>query len=240
MAKWAWEKVHELDEESPVATYYLDKLEDYALQPRYAEYQYTIPISKSDDSDSVEERVEKLKNAIQKNKMSHLMLVRKWMLEDGDETAAATLEALCRETHEPDMIKEMAAATLLEQGNKRVKVSRDRELVEIDTPLQWANEGLSIFDCFLHDHGELDGHCAFLCHVLLMEKRNDPSLSLRNAQAWAAAVDYLGDGLKGLPSSQKTVAQRYGVSVSTVGKYVKTLRGLYEEPTDEAFSNREL
>jgi DNA-binding transcriptional regulator LsrR (DeoR family) len=45
--------------------------------------------------------------------------------------------------------------------------------------------------------------------------------SLKNKRAWAGAVEYMWHKLRSEKISQQEVAERYGISPATIGKYVK-------------------
>ncbi|MGM7702841.1 tetratricopeptide repeat protein [Pseudalkalibacillus sp. Hm43] len=230
-AQWAWEKLLDLDPESPVATYYLDKLEDYALQPEYAEYQYTIPINNFHETTELTERIQQLKGTINKNKLAHLLLIRKWK----DEEASAALEALCAEVSEAEIVKELAATVLFENGYEQVEMQMEKGIVQLNEPPVEAVAGLEILDQLLQHRSELGGESALLWYLLIGESKSG-TISLNNTEAWAGAIEYLSDLLHEKKTSQKEVASRYGISISTVGKYVKKLRELYDRETEGTFS----
>ena len=56
----------------------------------------------------------------------------------------------------------------------------------------------------------------------------DSGIRFSNPKAWAAAIDYEWHKLRGEKESQKKVAERYGVSVSTLSKYVKYVADLLQ------------
>jgi predicted transcriptional regulator len=49
---------------------------------------------------------------------------------------------------------------------------------------------------------------------------------LKNKNAWAGAIEYVWKRLRSEQVSQKDVAERYGLSPATVGKYVKKVNNL--------------
>jgi hypothetical protein len=54
-------------------------------------------------------------------------------------------------------------------------------------------------------------------------------VELKNQKAWAAATDYIwNNGLRGVKVTQQEVADRYGLSSATVGKYVKLVNEYIE------------
>jgi thioredoxin-like negative regulator of GroEL len=61
----------------------------------------------------------------------------------------------------------------------------------------------------------------FLFWFTIFNGISDQELKLTNYQAWAAAIDYVWNKLRGQKLSQQEVAERYGMSPATVGKYVK-------------------
>jgi Trp operon repressor len=46
-------------------------------------------------------------------------------------------------------------------------------------------------------------------------------LRLKNKRAWAGAVEYMWHKLRSEKVSQQELAERYGISLATIGKYVK-------------------
>ncbi|MCF6138686.1 tetratricopeptide repeat protein [Pseudalkalibacillus berkeleyi] len=231
-AEWAWEKILDLQPESTVAKYYLEKLEEYALQPDYAEYQYTIPVKSYLESGELTDGIQKLRGTIHKNKLSHLLLIRKSMEEED----SATLEAFCGEIDESLLMKELAATVLFENGYEQVEIQEDSGIVRLEEPPVEMINGLKILDLLLGSDNELNADTAFLWYLIMEESKNELSISLNNNYAWSAAIDYFVDKLGDKNTSQKQVASQYGISVSTLGKYVKILRSLYEKQSETYFS----
>ncbi|WP_221566868.1 tetratricopeptide repeat protein [Alkalihalobacillus sp. TS-13] len=221
-AEKAWEKVLDLDADSTVATYYLEKLRDNTLDSEEAEYQYTIPLNNLQDPNELSERIKKLRSTIHKNKLSHLLLIRKW----DDEDTTATLETFCAEENEPAIMKELAATILFERGYESVQIHKDSGIEQLDQPSEDMEKGLVILENVLNLREELDSDTAFLWHLLINEAR-EGSLSIANPTAWAAAVTYMADQLQEKKTTQKSVAEKFGISASTLQKYVKTLKILH-------------
>ena len=62
--------------------------------------------------------------------------------------------------------------------------------------------------------------------VYVEGKEND--LRFRNAKAWAAAIEYEWHKLRGEKITQKEIATMYGVSLSTLSKYVNQVANLLQ------------
>ncbi|MCF6410235.1 tetratricopeptide repeat protein [Pseudalkalibacillus salsuginis] len=225
-AEKAWEKVLDLDEESTVATYYLEKLRDNTLDSEEAEYQYTMPLNKLQDPNDLSERIKKLKSTIHKNKLSHLLLIRNW----NDEDTTSTLEAFCAEKNETLIMKELAATILFERGYESVQIQKESGIEHLHQPSDDMEKGLVILEQVLAMRGELDSNTAFLWHLLINEAR-EGSLSIVNSKAWAAAIAYMADYLQEKQTTQKSVAEQFGISASTIQKYSKTLKILHHRQT---------
>jgi tetratricopeptide (TPR) repeat protein len=54
------------------------------------------------------------------------------------------------------------------------------------------------------------------------------NIQLKNKRAWAGAVEYVWHRLRSEKVSQQEVAQRYGISKATIGKYVKRVNELLQ------------
>jgi tetratricopeptide (TPR) repeat protein len=73
----------------------------------------------------------------------------------------------------------------------------------------------------LYEHHQPIGAIKAGIYLLWFSIFQESSISLKNHSAWAAAVEYTWFKLRGEKMSQTEVAERYGLSVSTVQKYVK-------------------
>jgi hypothetical protein len=58
---------------------------------------------------------------------------------------------------------------------------------------------------------------------------NAQGVQLKNKRAWAAAIDYVWNKSRSQKLSQQDVAERYGLSNATVGKYVKWVNSLLDQ-----------
>lgn len=61
----------------------------------------------------------------------------------------------------------------------------------------------------------------YLMWFTIFAEAINQGLDLKNTQAWAAATDYVWNKLRKEKMSQRDVAERYGLSAATIGKYVK-------------------
>jgi hypothetical protein len=73
-------------------------------------------------------------------------------------------------------------------------------------------------------HSEDDKLFLFSFRILVKAYKND--YSIKNHLGWAAALDYVWKNQSNEPVSQAAVAKMYGVSVSSVGKYVKLIKNM--------------
>ncbi|WP_299092341.1 tetratricopeptide repeat protein [uncultured Metabacillus sp.] len=73
-------------------------------------------------------------------------------------------------------------------------------------------------------HEEDDEFFLFVFRTLVKAFKN--GTSMKNHLGWAAALHYIWKDQQDEPISQTAVAELYGVSVSTIGKYVKQVRRL--------------
>ena len=68
----------------------------------------------------------------------------------------------------------------------------------------------------------------YLLWFSVYEEGTEQGIRFSNPKAWAAAIDYEWRKLRGDKESQKIVAERYGISVSTLSKYVKVVADLLQ------------
>ncbi|WP_257351867.1 tetratricopeptide repeat protein [Pseudalkalibacillus decolorationis] len=225
LARESWEKLSVLDPESSVASFYLEQLEHELLDPGEVEYQYTIPMGNLQDPEEISDRILKLRSTIHKNKLSHLLLLRKWR----DEDAFATLKSFCTEPKESEVMKELAATMLFELGNEKVEVHSEEGLEEVVKPSTEMRNGLQILEHLIAGRQELDAETALLWHLLLHKTKSETH-TLTNTNAWSSAISYFADVLKGkTETTQREVAEQYGVSITTVQKYVKIIKTYYSQ-----------
>lgn len=89
-----------------------------------------------------------------------------------------------------------------------------------------SNEVTSLYHIVkeLFVHCEQDEMMLFSLQILGHAYNNDQTL--KNHLGWAAALDYVWKNKKNKSISQATVADMYDVSVSSLGKYVRIVRGI--------------
>jgi len=76
-----------------------------------------------------------------------------------------------------------------------------------------------------HPIGTVEAGLFLMWFTVFVEAANH-NQSIKNNRAWAAAVEYVWTKLRGERSSQKEMAGKYGVSASTLGKYIKLVNNL--------------
>lgn len=66
----------------------------------------------------------------------------------------------------------------------------------------------------------------YLMWFSALEEMAQSGIQLKNKNGWAGAIDYVWNKLRSEKVSQQEIAERYGVSSATVGKYVKVIKSL--------------
>jgi tetratricopeptide (TPR) repeat protein len=74
--------------------------------------------------------------------------------------------------------------------------------------------------------GTVEAGLYLMWFSVFAEMLNSSEDSLKNKPAWAGAIEYVWKRLRSEQVSQKDVAERYGLSPATVGKYVKKVNNL--------------
>ena len=69
--------------------------------------------------------------------------------------------------------------------------------------------------------GTVEAGLYLMWFSVFSEMLNTNNIQLKNKNAWAGAIEYVWKRLRSEQVSQKDVAERYGLSPATVGKYVK-------------------
>ena len=83
-----------------------------------------------------------------------------------------------------------------------------------------AQEVAELFYETFQPIGTIESGLYLMWFSVFVEVSKD-SLQLKNKRAWAGAVEYIWHKLRSEKVSQQEVADRYGISSATIGKYVK-------------------
>jgi Tfp pilus assembly protein PilF len=145
----------------------------------------------------------------------------------GKRVSSMTLEErlyaifLAKQTNNYDQINGYQASNVpqsqLEKEFIKLTLSEDYSSYDKITSLYRIAEELFV-------HSEDDKLFLFSFRILVKAYKND--YSIKNHLGWAAALDYVWKNQSNEPVSQAAVANMYGVSVSSVGKYVKLIKNM--------------
>ncbi|MGM0876731.1 MAG: tetratricopeptide repeat protein [Bacillota bacterium] len=145
----------------------------------------------------------------------------------GERVSSMTLEErlyaifLAKQTNNNDQINGYQASNVpqsqLEKEFIKLALSEDYSSYDKITSFYRIAEELFV-------HSEDDKLFLFSFRILIKVYKND--YSLKNHLGWAAALDYVWKNQCNEPVSQAAVANMYGVSVSSVGKYVKLIKNM--------------
>ncbi|WHY85356.1 tetratricopeptide repeat protein [Neobacillus novalis] len=86
-----------------------------------------------------------------------------------------------------------------------------------------TSDAQEIAELFYENHqpiGSIESGLYLMWFSLYVEV-SKANISLKNKRAWAGAVEYMWHKLRSEKVSQQEVAERYGLSTATIGKYVK-------------------
>jgi tetratricopeptide (TPR) repeat protein len=84
----------------------------------------------------------------------------------------------------------------------------------------------------LYDHHQPIGKNEAGVYIMwfsVFEQAAEAGYDFKNKKAWAAAVDYLWDKLRNIKTSKAAVAKKYGLSVSTLSKYINLANEFLQE-----------
>lgn len=84
----------------------------------------------------------------------------------------------------------------------------------------------------LYDHYKPIGNNEAGVYILwfaVFDQAARAGYNFKNKKAWAAAVDYLWDKLRNIKTSKQAVAKKYGLSVSTLSKYINLANEFLKE-----------
>lgn len=86
-----------------------------------------------------------------------------------------------------------------------------------------ASDAQEVAELFYESHqpiGTIEAGLYLMWFSVFVEMSKE-NVSLKNKRAWAGAVEYVWHKLRSEKVSQQEIADRYGISAATIGKYVK-------------------
>jgi tetratricopeptide (TPR) repeat protein len=93
---------------------------------------------------------------------------------------------------------------------------------EAPAQVQAAHETAELFYENYHPIGTVEAGLYLMWFTIFAELTNNCQ-NIKNNKAWAAAIEYVWHKLRNEKVSQSKIAGRYGISASTMGKYVKSV-----------------
>jgi tetratricopeptide (TPR) repeat protein len=224
MAVKTWRKVLDLDPEGNIAPYYLDKAAKNDLTVAGGDYQYRIPLNKhnkpkKDRQIKAMKHIQQVRKGLEKNKIMHLFLLR----GNKNEEAYVTLSEFCLRAEENLFVKEIAANIMLEhRPDSLVKLTHLEETVEVGSPSVTLTKALDVLQLLKEMDTVLDEQILFYwSEAIKLSEQSDEKL-FDNQHAIAGAIDHLARKQKGR-STQKSISEMYGVSVSVLSLRIKKL-----------------
>ncbi|MDO3413116.1 tetratricopeptide repeat protein [Saccharibacillus sp. CPCC 101409] len=244
-AERLWKQTLKLDPDAEAAAYYLGRLPEWRLTGRVepVSYHYRLEaLRRSELWKRWEERAPEDTPAI---RAALLRTLRGGETEDkrraiqacrqfADEEMQAALRGLAEDGGEPDELRELARAALgppaedAEAPDEEPELSASprfsREPAELPV---WEKRWQDVLDtairasCAPGDFGLRRDLEALWTDFLRRMYPEVPAISY--VEGWAAALDYLNGKLHRVSSTYEEIGRRYGVSASTVGRYVKRM-----------------
>jgi tetratricopeptide (TPR) repeat protein len=221
-----WKKVLELDPEGTVAPFYMEKAQKEELTVSGGDYQYRIPVNKQnkpkkDRQIKVMEHIQSVRKGLEKNKITHLFLLR----GNKNEEAYATLRDFCMRKEESLLVKEIAANIMLEHHSELpVKLAHEEALVEVGSPSALLTQALDVLQIIKESGSAIDEQVLFYWSEAIKMSEVTGEKIFENEKAIAAAIDHLARKQKG-KSTQKAIAEFYDVSISVLSLRIKKLIG---------------
>jgi tetratricopeptide (TPR) repeat protein len=219
-----WEKVCDLDPEGAVADHYIQKAMQGELTVSGGDYQYRIPAKnqskpKKDRQMKAMEHIQHVRKGLEKNKMTHLFLLR----GNKNEEAYQTLQEVCLRADESLFVKEIAAAIMLEhRPEEPVKLAHEEAVVNVAGTSPMITKGLEVIGLLKENDSPLDEHVLFYWSEAIKMGETADEKIFDNTSAIAGAIDHLARKQKG-KSTQKAIAELYGISSAVLSLRIKKL-----------------
>ncbi|OWA35614.1 DDE transposase family protein [Saccharibacillus sp. O16] len=243
-AERLWKQTLKLDPQADAAAYYLSRLPEWrehgVQEP--VNYQYRLEVSRRSEPErrwesSLPEEspairaglLRKLRMGSEEDKRHAMQACH----PQGDEELTEVLRTLARSPHESDELRELAWKTLGEVELERIDVFEEDELPAPELAREpaelpvWEKRWQDVLDtairasCTPSDFGLRRDLESLWTDFLRRLYPDVPVLS--HIEGWAAALDYLTDKLRRGDSTYEEMGRRYGVSASTIGRYVKRM-----------------
>jgi hypothetical protein len=219
-----WKKVLELDPEGNVAPFYMEKVQNDELTVSGGDYQYRIPANKQnkpkkDRQIKAMEHIQHVRKGLEKNKITHLFLLR----GNKNEEAYETLRDFCMRKEESLFVKEIAANIMLEHHPELpVKLAHEEALVEVGSSSALLTQALDVLQIVKESGSAIDEQVLFYWSEAIKLSEVKGEKIFDNEKAIAAAIDHLARKQRG-KSTQKAIAELYDVSVSVLSLRIKKL-----------------
>jgi tetratricopeptide (TPR) repeat protein len=238
-ARAYWKKAEALDPDSEVATFYLENMDRWRKLDKVptVHYHYQLPF---------EEQLLRMEPMLPTREWLTLLksnpLLRSsffWALERGDretkwqvlkilswiadEEVKGLLRQLIEQEGDADL-KEVAALLLnqMEQADQVTKEKGERKASGLSRNEKWEQ----VLSCCME---KLEQDLAHLKRPIerlwteLVTQHSEQFSHVRKVEGWAAALEYLAAKYHGFRLTQKEVAEKYQVSLSTVSRHAKML-----------------
>ena len=240
-AEKLWKQTLKLDPDAEAAEYYLTRLPEWRKNgiAETVSYHYRLEAVKRselwrrweerlpEDSPAIREALlHTLHSGTEEEKRHALQACRPL----ADDEMTKVLRGLAENEAEAAELRELARVALGEiahdptEEDERPELKFSREPAELPV---WEKRWQDVLDtalrasCAPSDFGLRRDLEALWTDFLRRLYPNVPVLSY--AEGWAAALDYLTDKLRRGESTYEETGRRYGVSASTVGRYVKRI-----------------
>nr|WP_305121022.1 tetratricopeptide repeat protein [Saccharibacillus sp. JS10] len=241
IAEQMWKQTLKLDPEAEAARYYVERLPEWKQNgvSELVSYHYRLEAVKrselwrrweerlTQDSSSMQET---LIHTLQSGNEEEKRQVLKAFYSFTDEKWLDALRVLAEDSSENQELRSLAQQALKNSGENVAEEKERSELQFSREPAElpvWEKRWQDVLDtairasCAPSDFGLRRDLEALWTDFLRRLYPDVPVFSY--AQGWAAALDYLTDKLRRGESTYEEIGQRYGVSASTVGRYVKRI-----------------
>lgn len=258
-----WHQAQKMDPTSDIPRFYLAQLDLMGEQGIELSYHYHLPFEeqlKRWEQDEGELYEEIKTNPLIRSsffwalrygdKGTKLQVIRAlgWIADD---EVKETLEAFLNEPDESAELKKEALRILQEMGLEgpahavlEVSAAASSMIAETQASYDYHYPGDSlqavVDQAFLHMDEQADreqkNHLQNLWNQFLGKLHPDTPM-IRHTEGWSAALEYLTAKQHGSSMTYQEVAQRYGVSASTVSRYAKRIDSVcsLEEEKDDVF-----
>jgi tetratricopeptide (TPR) repeat protein len=248
-AKELWLKVQQLDPDGDIAAYYLDVLEQSRLRkrenriPYHYQLPYDVQLKKRDWFNGNRIPKDVLKDPLIRSSLlwslrhgdqsTKLQVIQSFEYIADDEVEEA-LRQLIMDPKEEDYIKKVAIFVLRQIGANSPyeamlhgqQVTIDGDLVDGDFP-EWMTQWQKVITCLRSgmegNYDLLEHHEAQGIWTTYLKLSHPKIPIIRKAEGWAAAIEFMISVKGNRSKTKKEIAERYGVSVSTLTKNLQQI-----------------